>query len=245
MSVSAIIMAGGKGTRFAGGGPKCLAPLSDGSTLLTRLISQLAAAEISEIRVCCSLENAATIRSFLAQRRLDAQAVTCDNCSLGPLPALAEALAAGDFEWRLLCQADIYFHANPFLELRSKIVEQPGAQGWLLTGADESNSQSGWILRNDSKVQSISYAPAPGASLRWTGGFLFHQRHIDHLASRAPAYAQKPFEAWISDLNEAGNCFGWIDAGSFVNVNSPDDHTRLLGSAQPNHENDVIGAARA
>jgi UDP-N-acetylglucosamine pyrophosphorylase len=34
MNLSAIIMAGGKGTRFAGDGPKCLAPLRDGSTLL-------------------------------------------------------------------------------------------------------------------------------------------------------------------------------------------------------------------
>lgn len=244
MNVCATIMAGGKGARFGGEGPKFLAPLSDGSTLLTRLMSQLAVAAIDEICVCCSPENADVIRSFLATRRPDARVVACGNCSLGPLPALAEALAAGASEWRMLCLADIYFQTNPFMELRSKVVEQPGAQGWLFTGLDESKSRSGWLICNDSKVQAISYDPTPGANLRWTGAFLFHKTQIDYLTARAHDYAHKPFEVWIGDLIAAGNGFGWIDVGPFVNVNSLDDHTRLLERTQPDHENKIIGAAR-
>ena len=221
MKSSAIIMAGGKGTRFAGDVPKCLAPLGDGSTLLGRLIQQLEDARVEEMIVCCSPENVRAIAQYVGER---AEAVACADCAFGPLPALTEALKASSGRTKRLCLADIFFEKGPFRELKN---------GTLAIGQDGSDVGSGWVVRDGSTVDVISYLPTPGADARWTGTFLFDERVAEHLFERAHCYSKKPFEAWISDLIASGNVLEWLDAGAFVNVNSAADYARVVQMTRP------------
>src|SRR5208337_2757455 len=66
--VGAVIMAGGKGSRFGEFGrtlPKCLFPLPGEQTLLTRLMGQLHGSGIHRTTVCCSPENHSVVAAFL------------------------------------------------------------------------------------------------------------------------------------------------------------------------------------
>ena len=231
MNISAIIMAGGKATRFAGDVPKCLAPLSDGSTLLGRLIQQLRDARVEEIIICCSPENVESITQFVGAR---AKAVACASCDLGPLPALAEALRHSSGERKLLCLADIYFHKSPFGQLEGES---------LAIGQDGSTAGSGWVVRDRQAVRGISYLRTPNADARWTGTFLFDKHLAAHLSANVDRYTKKPFEAWISDLIAEGNSLQWIDAGAFVNVNTGADYARVLEMTRPTvHEHHAVAA---
>jgi GTP:adenosylcobinamide-phosphate guanylyltransferase len=232
--VSAIIMAGGKGTRFGGAIPKCLAALADGSTLLGRLIQQLQDAQVEQIIVCTSPENLEAIARHCG---IYAMAVACGNCVLGPLPALAEALNHSSGEKNLVCLGDIYFQTSPFGQLEDLC---------LAVGDNGTNAGSGWVVRDGPVVRGISYLRTANADTRWTGTFLFNQRLAANLVARAHSFSKKPFEAWIGGLIEDDNILRWIDAGGVVNVNSADDYARVLEMTRPIvHEHNRTATARA
>lgn len=253
--ISAIIMAGGRGARFGSSVPKVIVPLPDGSTLLTRLLSQLAEARIRTARICCSPESFPEIHRLVeqtlassSQSKIEIQTITCIQCAFGPLPALAEALAGTTGEWRLLCLGDIYFSAVSFREVARHAEMNPSGDGWILTGHDlcgRDEKAAGWLQCNGSKLCDISYSPSPTANLRWTGGFLFRKELVSDLLARIQDYSHKPLEAWIHDLILAGRELRTFDAGGFINVNSPDDYLsvlRIAGPLIPTRDHNAIGA---
>ena len=247
-------MAGGRGARFGSGRPKVISPLPDGSTLLTRLLSQLAEARIRTTRICCSSETFPDIHRLLqtagpgSRSRLEIQTIACAQCALGPLPALAEALAGTTGEWRLLCLGDIYFSAVSFQEITYRTELNPNCDGWILAGHDlcgRAEKATGWLQCDGSKLCGISYSPSPTANSRWTGGFLFRKELISDLLTRIRDYSHKPFETWIHDLILARRELRTVDAGSFINVNSPEDYLSLLKVAAapvPAPTQNAIGA---
>ena len=255
--VAAIIMAGGAGTRLGPLGrttPKCLLPLAESQTLLSRLILQLETAGIRQVTVCCSPKNHAAIQSALEAFRQQTHfspraltAVACTHCSLGPLPALAQALAFSQSSWRLLCLADVHFVAgDPFAAFRPSASGHLLADGCLLTGTDQlarDGKGSGAVRCEGGNVLAVSYrlpasetATNPMTSLRskiapvqrrWSGAYFFRESLLTDLQTHVTDYYHAPFESWIHGSLERGALCTWADAGTFVNVNSAEDYAFL------------------
>jgi NDP-sugar pyrophosphorylase family protein len=229
--ITAIIMAGGKGTRLsalAPNLPKCLLPIGRGETLLTRLMNQLGEAGVAQKVVCCSLENREAIHEGFG--RHEAAAIACENARFGPIPALAEAINAIPAPWYLMCLGDVFFE-KALPDLRAE---------WaccLLTGSTQITG-SGFIAAKKELVQSISYqsiAAADGQQIhRWTGAFLFPREIACGLLKSFQGYQHAPFEKWIAAVLDSGAVCGWRDVGEFVNVNAPADYEQLLKSAHAN-----------
>jgi NDP-sugar pyrophosphorylase family protein len=254
LDVGAVVMAGGAGTRLGPLGralPKCLLPLGDGQNLLSRLLGQLQAAGVRQVTLCCSpgnhsriraeLESFNTARADLADAVLSA--VACPDCSLGPLPALAEALTHSTGRWRLLCLADIYFATDPFSGFMGELSRRGGKaiDGCLLTGSDQmagngNGSGSGAVFSKGSIVQSVSYhvsesmAGAATAQRRWSGAFFFRESLVRDLIAHRFDYRHAPLENWVQGSIERGAVCSWMDVGEFVNVNSEEDYAFLTRS---------------
>jgi len=223
---TAVIMAGGKGARIGameGDLPKCLLPVAGEQPLLTRQIDQMQIAGITDILVCCSVANADIIRPFLKK---GARAVACENCKLGPLPALAEVLTCVSTSLLLLSLADIYFMESPFAKLHHH------HEACLVTGTDRQGSTGG-VTCNEELVLSISYHPEVNQIRHWTGVFLFHKDRIPALSHNLDTYHDAPIEDWIQDLVDGGMRCTWIDGGAFVNVNRMADYQYLLDVERP------------
>ncbi|MDR5729774.1 MAG: NTP transferase domain-containing protein [Terriglobia bacterium] len=243
--VAAVIMAGGKGSRFGTLGqvlPKCLFPVGR-QTLLTRLLDQLHCAGIRQVAVGCSPENISRIVPFLDSYRKASgftkeslQAVSCSNSRLGLLPALADVLSTIPAQRFLVCLGDIYFARAPFRLLARAAAADEVSSGCLLTGTDEMSndgSGTGSIACNGTEVCAISYQLQSSAQdrgekpRRWTGTFFFRGELASDLKQHLAAYHQAPFENWIQGLLDRGTRLQWMDAGSFVNVNSAADYQFL------------------
>ena len=236
--VAAVIMAGGKGSRFGMLGqilPKCLFPVGR-QTLLTRLADQLRCAGVRQIAVGCSPENISIIGPFLEKYRTAAgltagslKAVSCANSSLGLLPALADVLSSMPAQRYLVCLGDIYFTRYPFGGLAPDFAAEGFSPGCLLTGTDEicpNGLGTGSVACAGSDVCAVSYRPLDstllqGRQLRcWTGTFFFCGELADDLREHLAEYGQAPFEDWIQGLLDRGARLRWLDAGPFLNVNS-------------------------
>jgi molybdopterin-guanine dinucleotide biosynthesis protein A len=252
--VAAVIMAGGKNSRFgelSQAQPKCLLRLPDNETLLGRLLKQLRVAGISNTVVCCSDENFSLIHSFLCQYRARAgisdkevEGAACARCRAGPLPALAEALSQVRAQWYLLCLADIVFAAEPF----AKAMEQlslsdsgtvalgSGLDGLLISGIDQlrpDGTGSGFVKCEQKAVRAISYKAfgakdSWGESCRhWSGAFLFRATLLSDGRNDPGQHGTAPFENWIQQLLENGAHCEWTDGGSFFNVNTRKDYEAM------------------
>ncbi|MHA3771305.1 NTP transferase domain-containing protein [Verrucomicrobiota bacterium sgz303538] len=246
-SIAAVIMAGGKGTRLGQLGsllPKCLLPLGNNATLLSRLIKQFQSAGIDKAAICCSPENHVQVEAFIeaagepTEKSLEKiHAVSCSNTQHGPLPALAEIAASLSAEWFLLCMADIFFQMRPYDNLTALVASQPDIDGFVITGADQM-PVGGWgtgaVVCEGSSVRAISYRPfAPEQQLagdirQWSGSFLFRASLIADLLERVDEYHGAPYEAWLQGLLDRGARCEWIDAGPFVNVNSTREYEFLV-----------------
>lgn len=261
LDITAVVMAGGKGSRIGDlgqGKPKCLLPVGH-QTILTRLIGQLRDAGIRQTTVCSSPQNVHAISEFLeedlARSETAASAVKpvlCSDCHLGPLPALAEVLSSVSAEWILMCLADIYFTGSPLRLLRDGLPVDL-ADGWLMIGTDEmlrDGGGTGFVTRDGSAVQAISYKPTPETGkanhdpLRWSGSFLFRSELALHLRENLSSYAGVPFESWIQGLLTSGVRCSWIDVGGFVNVNAIADYQYLVSKCGAGDPNRQIDAAR-
>ena len=248
LDVGAVVMAGGAGSRLGALGratPKCLLPLVDGQTLLSRLLLQLHAAGIRQIAVCCASADHSLISRALETCRMltghspdELKAVACTSCSRGPIPALAEALEHVSGCWRLLCLGDIHFTAEPFGEfVRGNAVSFDGC---LLTGTDQmasDGSGSGVVVCDGSFVRSIRYRPIKSTGVsttqrRWTGSYFFREELLADLRAHLADYQHAPFEDWIQRSIERGAVCAWMEAGNFVNVNSAEDYDFLRRTAQ-------------
>jgi NDP-sugar pyrophosphorylase family protein len=248
LDVGAVVMAGGAGTRLGAMGratPKCLLPLVDGETLLSRLLLQLHAAGIRQIAVCCSsvdhqLICAAleTCRGATGYSRDELKAVACTNCSLGPIPAMAEALEQVSGRWRLLCLGDIHFATEPFSEfVRGNAVS---VDGCLLTGTDQmasDGSGSGVVVCERSLVRSIHYRSIKAIDVsttqrRWTGAYFFREELMEDLRAHVAEYRHAPLEDWILRSIERGAVCTWMEAGNFLNVNSAEDYDFLVRTVE-------------
>jgi NDP-sugar pyrophosphorylase family protein len=244
--VGAVVMAGGAGTRLGTLGrstPKCLLPLVDGQTLLSRLLLQLNAAGIRRIAVCCSPVNYPLICAALEAYRImtghsrdELKAVACTSCSLGPIPAMAEALERVSGRWRLLCLGDIHLAAEPFGEfMRGNAVSFDGC---LLTGTDQKDgSASAAVICVGSLVQLVGYRPIKSIGVStsqrsWTGSYFFREELLADLRAHVAEYRHAPVEDWIHGSIERGATCTWMEAGNFVNVNSAEDYEFLTRMAQ-------------
>jgi molybdopterin-guanine dinucleotide biosynthesis protein A len=245
--VAAVILAGGKSSRFGSLGrvlPKCLLPVPGGETLLTRLIGQLRQAGVPQVVVCCSPGGAPLIEPFLERYRVagalsdeELTAVPCPKSALGPLPALAEALSRVAAPWYLLALADVVFAEGPFAASIHRLREGALEDGCLLTGSDQvarNGFGTGFIASDGTAARAISYRPfgpaprAQGRLRRWSGSFLFRQELVPDLSGRLAAYRTAPLEDWIDGLLDRGDRCECMDAGPFFNVNAVEDYRLLL-----------------
>jgi NDP-sugar pyrophosphorylase family protein len=245
--VGAVIMAGGKGSRFGEFGrklPKCLFPLPGEHTLLTRLMRQLHCSGIHRVTVCCSPENHAVVAAFLEAYRAknecpgaQIKAVACASTRLGPLPALAETLSTVSAGWYLVCLGDIFFAEAAFDSFCGALAQDSSADGFLLTGTEETSragSGTGAVACKGTVVRAISYRPFPpeqvvSAQVRyWTGAVFFHAKLVDDLRSHLGEYREQPLETWLQGLLTRGSRFALIEAGPFVNVNSMREYQYFL-----------------
>ena len=220
--VAAVIMAGGKSSRLGGlgqAGSKCLLGLPDDQTLLSRLVSQLRMAQIGKTVVCCSSENFSAIDSFLHAHRARAgipkaevEAAVCDNCSVGPRPALAEALGKVRAPWYLLCLADVVFATPPFVKALGHLSKRK-VDGLLISGADQmgcDGAGSGFVDCEQRTVRAISYRPFGSRDLtvgryrRWSGSFFFREELLLKHGNDLLKHRAAPFENWIQELLEQG-----------------------------------------
>lgn len=237
--LEAVIMAGGKGSRFGEFGrklPKCLFPLPGEQTLLTRLIRQLHCSRIHRITVCCSPENHSVVAAFLDAYRAknecpgaEIKAVACVSTRLGPLPALAETLSTVSASWYLVCLGDIFFAEAAFNSFPGAFAQDSSVDGFLLTGTDETSpagSGTGAVACKGTAVRAISYRPFPPEQIvseemrYWAGSVFFHANLADDLRRHVDEYREEPFETWLQGLLTRGSRFALIEAGPFVNVNS-------------------------
>jgi len=244
--VAAVIMAGGKASRFGMLGqilPKCLFPVGQ-QTLLTRLLDQLQCAGVRQMAVGCSPWNVSLIGPILEAYRTGARltevslkVVSCPNSFLGLLPALADVLSNISARRYLVCLGDIYFAQGPFGALTRDPEAKDLSAGCLLTGTDEmfnSGLGTGSVACEGADVGAISYQLLAPAHLqgrqprRWTGTFFFREELKADLEQHLAGYGQAPFESWIQGLLDRGTRLQWRDAGSFVNVNSTADYQFLL-----------------
>lgn len=245
--VGAVIMAGGKGSRFGEFGrklPKCLFPLPGEHTLLTRLMRQLHCSGIHRVTVCCSPENHSVVAAFLDAYRAknecpgaQIKAVACVSTRLGPLPALAETLSTVSAGWYLVCLGNIFFAEAAFNSFSGAFAQDSSVNGFLLTGTDETSragSGTGAVACNGTVVRAISYRPFPpgqivSAQVRyWTGSVFFHAKLVDDLRRHLGEYREQPLETWLQGLLTRGSCFAFIEAGPFVNVNSMREYQYFL-----------------
>jgi NDP-sugar pyrophosphorylase family protein len=245
--VAAIIMAGGKSSRFGALGqllPKCLFPVLPDQTLLTRLADQMRLAGITQAAVCCSPDNAALIKPFLDgyratsnQSGVDLKAISCPNSRGGPLPALQEALQSVSARWYLMCLADIFFDQAPFGAFASQLEDNKPFDGCLLTGTDLTSRNgcgTGAVACEGPVVRAISYRPfgpaqsIAGPSRRWSGSFFFRDKLVSDLSEHLGEYQQAPLENWVQGLLDRGAQCRWLEAGPFVNVNSVPDYQFLV-----------------
>jgi molybdopterin-guanine dinucleotide biosynthesis protein A len=245
--VAAVVMAGGKNSRFGEltqAQSKCLLRLPDNETLLGRLLGQLRLAGISNTVVCCSDENFSSIQSFLCEYGAQAgiqdgeiEGAACAKCRAGPLPALAEALSPVQAEWYLLCLADIVFAAEPFAKAMGQlslsdsgtVALGSGLDGLLITGTDSERPDrtgSGFVKCEDRAVRAISYK-AFGSSNSldepcryWSGAFFFRAGLLSDARNDPGQHGAAPFENWIQQLLQNGAHCEWTDAGPFFNVNT-------------------------
>lgn len=243
--IAAVIMAGGKGSRIGTlgqGKPKCMLRVGP-ETLLTRLISQLREAGIVQISICCSPENIGDITEFLEANPVATglaskcvRAVSCVDCRLGPLPALAEVLSDVSSRQIWMCLADVYFTQSPF-DRSPGNDEAIDADGWLIIGRDEmlcDDGGTGFVSRDGMRIRGISYGPptetvqANEEKLRWSGTFRFRSKLITHLRENLPQYVGAPLENWIQGLLTSDVHCAWKDAGGFVNVNASGDYQYLV-----------------
>jgi molybdopterin-guanine dinucleotide biosynthesis protein A len=252
--VAAVVMAGGKNSRFgelSQAQPKCLLRLSDNETLLGRLLGQLHLARICDTVVCCSEENFSLIHSFLCQYRARAgisdeevEGAACAKCRAGPLPALAEALSRVQAQWYLLCLADIVFATGPFAKVMGQLSLSgsgtaalgSGLDGLLITGTDQlrpDGTGSGFVTCEDRAVRYISYkAFGASDSLRelcrhWSGAFFFRAGLLSDGRNDPGQHGAAPFENWIQELLQNGAHCEWTDGGRFFNVNTWKDYEAL------------------
>lgn len=255
-SIAGVIMAGGKGTRFGQSGvlqPKCLLPVANNETLLSRQIHQLRRAEVASITVCCSQENHADIGAFLSAYRDSAgrplqnvRAIPCPSTQLGPLPALAEVLSGNSAEWCLLCMADISFEQAPYSGLSAILASHTDIDGFVITGTDEMPAEgrgTGAVACEGKIVRAISYRPLEleqqvAREIRqWSGSFLFRAGLIPDLLKHVGEYHGAPYENWLQGLLDRGSRCMWIDAGPFVNVNSMREYEFLVPHTKDAHGN--------
>jgi GTP:adenosylcobinamide-phosphate guanylyltransferase len=244
--VGAVVMAGGAGTRLGTLGrstPKCLLPLVDGQTLLSRLLLQLNAAGIRRIAVCCSPVNYPLICAALEAYRImtghsrdELKAVACTSCSLGPIPAMAEALERVSGRWRLLCLGDIHLAGGTVRRVHAR---KRSVVRWLFVDWHRPKGRIGISRRNLCRIaRAVGWLPSNQVHRCFNiaaelDRFVLFSRGTSGGSPRTRAeYRHAPVEDWIHGSIERGAICTWMEAGNFVNVNSAEDYEFLTRMAQ-------------
>jgi NDP-sugar pyrophosphorylase family protein len=251
--LGAVILAGGEGSRMGPLGklaPKCLLPLADGTSLLLRLLGQLAEAGVRSVVIAANATNHQQIRehseAYCARPELSGMFVNpivFSKTLWGPLPALGEAALSLATPTILMCLGDILFFRPPFAMLVDRLEAAPDFDGYLITGRDEvsaADQGTGWIACAGKRVEAISYPPFPnpidGAEiLRWSGAFAFSAGMAEVLRTEFASFTRTPLEHWVQLLVQRNSKVGWLDAGAFANVNSAREYELLL--ARINRDN--------
>jgi NDP-sugar pyrophosphorylase family protein len=244
--VGAVILAGGEGSRLGPLGkltPKCLLPLNDGTSLLLRLLSQLAKAGVGNVVIASNASNHEQIRehsdTYAARLELTGMSVNsivCSKTPLGPLPALGEAALSLPTQTILLCLGDIFFFQSPFARLLDRLKGEQEFDGCVISGRDEVSADdggTGWIACAGPRVKAISYPPFPDSPdgteiVRWSGAFAFSAGMAESLRTEFERFSRTPLEHWVQFLVQRNSKIGWLDAGVFANVNSPHEYELLL-----------------
>jgi hypothetical protein len=142
-----------------------------------------------------------------------------------------------DASWYLLCLGDIFFESPPFDSLAAMTDKAEHVDGCLLTGLDAliaAGEGTGFVAWDGSGVHAIAYKPGPDWSharegcRRWSGAFFFTATLAEDLVRHAATYHLAPLEQWVAGLLERGARCTWVEAGSFINVNSAEDHASLV-----------------
>lgn len=125
---TAVILVGGQASRFGRLGqliPKGLLPVSEYQTILSRIMDQLIEAQIDQIIISASRENFDFFKCFVKNYIEIGIPVSNSKVELllnekhiyGPLAALGYALSTVNSDSYLLCLGDIFYSANPFIQL--------------------------------------------------------------------------------------------------------------------------------
>jgi NDP-sugar pyrophosphorylase family protein len=251
--VGAVILAGGEGSRLGPLGkltPKCLLPLNDGTSLLLRLLDQLAKAGVRNVVIASNASNHERIREYsdayaarLELTGMSVNPVACSKTPLGPLPALGEAALSLPTQTIIMCLGDIFFFRSPFPMLLDRMDTGQEFDGYLIAGRDEVSQDdggTGWIACAGQRVKDISYPPFPNSAggteiIRWSGAFAFSSGMAGGLRNEFERFSHTPLEHWVQSLVQRDSKIGWLDAGSFANVNSAREYELLLSRTSANH----------
>jgi NDP-sugar pyrophosphorylase family protein len=250
--VGAVILAGGEGSRLGPLGklmPKCLLPLNDGTSLLLRLLGQLAKAGVCNVVIASNASNHHQIQEHSEAhgtcpelRGMSVNSIVCEKTPLGPLPALGEAALSLATQTILMCLGDIFFFRSPFTRLFDRLKAEQEFDGYVIAGRDEVSADdggTGWIACAGQRVKAISYPPFPNTAggteiVRWSGAFAFSARMAESLRNEFERFSRTPLEHWVQSLVRRDSKIGWLDAGAFANVNSSREYELLLSRTSGN-----------
>jgi NDP-sugar pyrophosphorylase family protein len=242
--VTAIVLAGGSGSRFGEISailPKALLTISPDETLLSRLLNQLTAAGIDDIVISTSEQYAgvmkAVVEAYLrstnaAPEQLSVRVFVNSGHASGPGAALASAVnQCGDVDI-LLCLSDIYFACNPFHDLR-RAIRDSSPKVSVLAVDSLRTGVGGIVSTRQGRVERLLYRPtaAQPARLRssrrynWTGTALM-ARSAAGVLGRTVGDRGEPLEECLNRMLDAAHDFVVVRVGRFINVNSYNDLLR-------------------
>ncbi|MGF1623386.1 MAG: sugar phosphate nucleotidyltransferase [Alphaproteobacteria bacterium] len=231
-SVTAIILAGGLGTRLratVGNRPKPLAQIN-GRPFLDYQVAQLARAGVGEVMICVGYD---------AQSVVDAMGATCHGARLrylrdwplrGTGGALRSAIATLNAPTVMVLNGDSYSNADLPRLVAGHAANRKAQCTMLLAWCDDRSAFGGATLDEEGRIAAFQEKqPGIGPGYVNAGVYLFER---SALAAIRPERTVSLEREVLPGLVGHG-LYGWPDEAAFIDIGTPESYCRAHAFLRP------------
>ena len=231
-SVTAIILAGGLGTRLratVGDRPKPLA-LINGRPFLDYQVAQLAQAGLREVLICVGYDS---------QSVVDAMGATCHGVRLrylrdwplrGTGGALRGAIVALNAPTVMVLNGDSYSNADLPRLVAGHVANREAQCTMLLSWIEDRAAFGGVTLTKDGRISAFQEKqPDIGAGYVNAGVYLFERSAL----AAIPADRVVSLERDVLPGLAGRGLYGWADEAAFIDIGTPESYCRAHAFLRP------------
>ncbi|MGP0062718.1 MAG: nucleotidyltransferase family protein [Isosphaeraceae bacterium] len=224
--VTALILAGGQGTRLRGvlpRIPKVLAPVG-GRPFLSYLLDQLQVAGVRDVVLCTGYRADQVFEAFGTRHEDLELHYSCESRPLGTAGAIRLAISRVEAERYLVLNGDSYIHWPLDDFHRWHVARESSYPGSLLLTWTEDTSRFGSVeLGSREAIRSFREKTRfPEAGLINTGVYLFRSSLLESIrAGREVSLEKEMFPRWIDQ-----GLGGYTTRAPFVDIGTPESFAR-------------------